>query len=93
MPQLGLKLFSLGQDLLWAGPMGTPTEQRLQIRMALAVGFIDLVLSKLTQVVETCLGEPRGTLGTLSSNPPLGKSGLQGLLPQHAITYWARDPQ
>jgi hypothetical protein len=77
--------------------MGAPTEQRLQIRLALAVGFIDLVLSKLTQVVETRLGEPRGALGTLSSNPPLGKSrskaGLQGLFLPHAITYWARDPQ
>lgn len=40
--------------------MGAPTEQRLQIRLALAVGFIDLVLSKLTQVVETRLGEPIG---------------------------------
>lgn len=77
--------------------MGALTEKRLQILRALAVGFVDLVLSKLSQVVKTCHGEPRGTRGNLSSNLPMGKSrskaGLQGLLPPHAITYWARDPQ
>lgn len=77
--------------------MGAPTEQRLQILRALAVGFIDLVLSKLSQVVETCHGEPRGAKDNLSSNLPMGKSrskaGLQGLLPPHAITYWARGPR
>lgn len=65
--------------------------------MALAVGFIDLVFSKLSQVLETCRGQPKRAIGTLNPNLSTGmlggKPGLQGLLPHPVITYWARDPQ
>lgn len=53
--------------------------------MTLAVGFVDLIFSKISQVLETCHGEPKGALGTLNPNLPTGKlgggkPGLQGVL-------------
>lgn len=57
---VGLELCPCGWCLLWAEPLGASTQQCLQSPLALLVGFIDLVFSKLPQVVQTGPGEPRG---------------------------------
>ena len=43
--------------------------------MALAVGFVDLILSKLSQVLETRRGQPKRARDTLNPNLPTGMLG------------------
>lgn len=43
--------------------------------MALEVRFVDLILSKLSQVLETHRGEPKRARGTLNPNLPTGMLG------------------
>lgn len=56
----GLELCPCDGPLFRAGPLGSSTQQCLQSPSALLVGFVDLVFSKLPQVVQTCPGEPTG---------------------------------
>lgn len=70
---LVLKLFS------WvfqrAGTLRATTQQGLQGLMALEIRFVDLILSKLSQVLETHRGEPKRARGTLNPNLPTGMMG------------------
>lgn len=80
---VGLELCSCVWSLLRTGPPGASTQQRLQGLSTLLVGFIDLVFSKLPQVVKAGLGEPRGAQQEPQTLPCLqwADQGCKGSIP------------
>lgn len=85
-----LELCPCDSRLFRAGPSGSSTQQCLQSPSALLVGFIDLVFSKLPQVVQTCRGEPREARQEPQTLPaPQGddQGSKVSILPPHSYHY------
>lgn len=79
----GLELCPCAWCFLWADSTGASTQQCLQSTLALLMGFIDLVFSKLPQVVQTCPGEPRGVQLELQTLPAHGGQTKVPRIPSH----------